>query len=123
MTELCARAGITKAQLADLVSFGLITGVRSDTGTSPLYSTSDVAIATAAAGFLARGVDARHLRHWRRSAEIEAALFEQLVVPLLRHRNPQSKQLVATSLRELSVLGGGLRAAILAAALQHHLES
>ena len=121
VTELCARAGISKAQLADLVSFGLISGT--GTGANALYSTSDVAIATAAAGFLARGVDARHLRHWRRSAEIEADLFEQLVVPLLSQRNPHSKQQAATSLRELSVLGGGLRAAILAAALQHHLET
>jgi DNA-binding transcriptional MerR regulator len=119
--ELCARAGITKAQLADLVSFGLIGG----TGTSvdALYSTSDVAIAAAAAGLLERGVDARHLRQWRRSAELEAALFEQLALPLIRQRNPQSRQLAATSLRELSSLGGGLRAAILAAALQHHLET
>lgn len=120
-SELCARAGITNAQLADLASFGLVVG--SGTGSNALYSGADVAIASAAAGFLVRGVEARHLRQWRRSAEQEAALFEQLILPVLRHRNPQSRQLAANSLRDLTALGGDLRAAILAAALQHHLET
>lgn len=120
-SELCARAGITAAQLADLVSYGIV--VSTGTGNNALYSASDVAIATAAAGFLARGVDARHLRQWRRSAEREAALFEQLILPLIRQRNPQSRQLAANSIRDLSALGGDLRAAILAAALQQHLET
>lgn len=119
-SELCARAGLTNAQLADLVSYGLIRGV--GTGPNVMYSASEVAIATAAAGFLARGVDARHLRDWRRSAEREAALFEQLILPSIRQRNPQSRQQAAVSLRELSALGAELRAAILTAALQHHLE-
>lgn len=118
--ELCARAGITSSQLADLVSFGVVVGTGK--GAIALYSASDVAIATAAAGFLARGVDARHLRQWRRSAETEAALFEQLILPLIRQRNPQSRKLAAASLRELSALGSDLRAAILTAALQQHLE-
>lgn len=119
-SELCARAGITNAQLADLVSFGLIVG--SGSGANTVFSAAEVAIATAAAGFLARGVEARHLRHWRRSAEIEAQLFEQLVLPTLSQRNPQSRQSAATALHELASLGGNLRAAIVTAALQHHLE-
>lgn len=118
--ELCTRAGITNAQLADLVSFGLIVG--SGSGANKVFSAGEVAIATAAAGFLARGVEARHLRHWRRSAEIEAQLFEQLVLPTLSKRNPESRHSAATSFRELASLGGNLRAAIVAAALQQHLE-
>lgn len=118
--ELCARAGITDAQLADLVSYGLIRGV--GTGANVMYSAGEVAIATAAAGLLVRGVDARHLRDWRRSAEREAALFEQLILPSIRHRNPQSRQQAAASLREMSALGAELRTAILTAALHHHLE-
>lgn len=119
-SELCARAGITTSQLSDLVSFGLVVGV--GTGANAVYSSHDVAIAAAAAGFLVRGVEARHLRQWRRSAEREAALFEQLIIPTLRQRKPQSRQVAATSLRELSELGAELRTAILTAALQHHLE-
>lgn len=120
-SELCVRAGITGAQLADLVAFGLV--VATGTGSNALYSAADVAIVTAAAGLLARGVDARHLRQWRRSAEREAALFEQLILPLIRQRNPQSRQLAAKTISDLSTLGGDLRASILRALLQEHLET
>ncbi|MEI8240679.1 MAG: hypothetical protein WCI22_14795, partial [Actinomycetota bacterium] len=120
-SELCVASCISAAQLADLESFGLLAGRGS--GSSALYSTSDLAIAKAASGFLAHGVEARHLRGWRQSAEREASLFEQLVLPLLRQRNPQSRQQAADTIHELSLLGAELRAAMLAAALQHHLDS
>jgi hypothetical protein len=119
--ELCASAGITAAQLEDLESYGLLSG--RGAGAGALYSSSDLAIASAAAGFLSRGVDARHLRGWRQSAEREASLFEQLVLPLLRQRNPQSRQQAADTIHDLSQLGSELRSAMLTAALQHHLDS
>lgn len=120
-SELCSIAGITGKQLAELESFGLLAGRGS--GTNALYTASDLAIARAAAGFLERGIEPRHLRAWRQSAEREAALFEQLVLPLIRQRNPQSRQQAATMLSDLARQGGELRAAILSAALQHHVEA
>jgi DNA-binding transcriptional MerR regulator len=120
-SDLCGLAGITAKQLSELESFGLVSG--KGAGTTALYSTSDLAIAKAASGFLARGVEARHLRGWKQSAEREASLFEQLVLPLLRQRNPQSRHQAAVSLGELSEQGAELRAALLAAALRQHLEN
>ena len=120
-SELCTMAGITGKQLAELESYGLLTG--RGTGTNTLYSASDLAIARAAAGFLDRGIEPRHLRAWRQAAEREAALFEQLVLPLIRQRNPQSRRQAAVLLTELSRQGGELRTAILNSALQHHLEA
>ena len=120
-SELCSLAGLTSKQLAELESYGLVTGRGS--GSTALYSSTDLAVAKVAAGFLSRGVEARHLRGWRQSAEREAALFEQLVLPLLRQRNPQSRQQAAATLTELSELGADLRAALLAAALRGHLEA
>ena len=120
-SELCTMAGITGKQLAELESFGLLAGRGS--GTNALYSASDLAIARATAGFLERGIEPRHLRAWRQSAEREAALFEQLVLPLIRQRNPHSRQQASALLTELARQGGELRTAILNAALQHHLEA
>lgn len=120
-SELCTMAGITAEQLAELESYGLLAG--RGTGANALYSASDLAIARAAAGFLHRGIEPRHLRAWRQAAEREAALFEQLVLPLIRQRNPHSRQQAAALLTELARQGGELRAAILNSALQHHLEA
>jgi DNA-binding transcriptional MerR regulator len=118
--ELCAMAGITAAQLVEIESFGLVTGRGS--GAAALYAGTDLAIAKAASGFLQRGVEGRHLRAWRQAAEREASLFEQLILPMMRQRNPQSRQQAVDTLTELSSLGGELRSAILYSALRHHLE-
>ncbi len=119
--ELCKEAGITEEQLLELESFGLVAG--KGAGRSALYTAADVAVATAAAGFLAHGVGGRHLRAWRQAADREAALYEQLILPLLRQRNPQARQQALDTLQSLTVLGGELRSAIVHASLRHHLES
>jgi DNA-binding transcriptional MerR regulator len=118
--ELCSLAGLTQKQLSELESYGLVNG--KGAGTTALYSTSDLQVAKAAAGFLAKGVEVRHLRGWKQSAEREASLFEQLVLPLLRQRNPQSRAQAGETLQELAEMGASLRAALLAASLRQHLE-
>ena len=118
--DLCSIAGIDLKQLAELESYGLVSG--KGTGSTALYSANDLGVVRVAAAFMNRGVEARHLRAWKQSAEREAALFEQLVLPLLRQRNPQSRQQATTTLSDLSDLGGQMRALLLAQALRHHLE-
>jgi DNA-binding transcriptional MerR regulator len=119
--DLCHAAGLTPEQLAELESFGLLAGKGS--GASTLYTAHDVAIARAAAGFMQHGVGGRHLRAWRQAAEREASLFEQMILPLLRQRNPQARSQAVTTLTNLSTLGAELRSAIVRSALSHHLDS
>jgi DNA-binding transcriptional MerR regulator len=118
--ELCALAGITREQLTELESFGIVSGRGS--GSSTTYTDADLAVTRAAAGFLERGIDARHLRSWRQAAEREAGLFEQRVLPLLRQRNPQARAEAVQLLGELAELGAALREAIVVATLRHHVE-
>jgi DNA-binding transcriptional MerR regulator len=119
--ELCQLAGLTATQLDELVSYGLLVG--KGTGASTLYTSADLAIAEAAAGFMQHGVEGRHLRAWRQAAEREASLFEQMILPLLRQRNPKARQQAVATLTTLSSLGGQLRSAIVRSALSHHLDS
>ena len=118
--DLCQLSGLTALQLAELESYGLLSG--KGTGASTLYSSSDLAIAKAAAGFMQHGVEGRHLKAWRQAAEREASLFEQMILPLLRQRNPQARQQAVATLTSLTALGGELRAAIVHSALSHHLD-
>jgi DNA-binding transcriptional MerR regulator len=119
--ELCQLAGLTSTQLAELESYGLLVG--KGTGASTLYTSADLAIAEAAAGFMQHGVEGRHLRAWRQAAEREASLFEQMILPLLRQRNPKARQQAVATLTTLSSLGAQLRSAIVRSALSHHLDS
>ena len=137
--DLCTQAGITDDELAQLESYGVVSGkggpgrrqtggqASGQTGSQASgqgrYSASDVVIARAAGGFLRHGIDARHLRAWRTSAEREAGLFEQRILPLLRQRNPRARQEAGETLGELAELGAALRAALVAEALRPHLDS
>ena len=118
--ELCAMTGLTSAELAELEQYGIVTG-RGSGGTT-LYGDDAVELAKVAGAFLRLGVDARHLRGWRTSAEREASLYEQLITPKLRQRNPGARAEAIEQLRELDALGGRLRAAMMRAALRHHTE-
>ena len=118
--ELCHLSGLTSEQLEELESFGLLSGKGS--GAATMYTAADVAIAEAASGFMQHGVGGRHLRAWRQAAEREAALFESMILPLLRQRNPRARQQAVSTLTELSSLGARLRSAIVRSALSHHLE-
>jgi len=118
--DLCELAGLTEPQLAELESFGLLAGKGS--GDSTTYNSGDLAIAQAAAGFMHLGIEGRHLKAWRQAAEREASLFEQMILPLLRQRNPQARQQAVATLTSLTELGGELRSAIVHSALSHHLD-
>jgi DNA-binding transcriptional MerR regulator len=119
--ELCRTVGITAEQLEQLESYGLV--APRGTGSNATFTSGDLAIVRAAFGFLERGIDARHLRGWRQSAEREVGLFEQRILPLLRQRNPQARHDAVQLVTELADLGADLRLALVVAMLRPHLES
>jgi DNA-binding transcriptional MerR regulator len=115
--ELASAAGATTGLVNELKQYGLITVHAVVAGTA-YFDRSALEVTKAAAGFAVHGVEARHLRAWRNAADREAALFEQLVVPLLRQRNPQARRQAAETVSNLSRLGGELRAALVEKALR-----
>jgi len=116
--ELCAMARITRTQLAELESFGVLAPTSG--GAEGTYDEDAVEIATLSKRFLDAGIEPRHLRGWRVAAEREAGLFEQLIQPLLRQRNPEARAQAVAQLDELEHNGGRLRAAMMRSALRHH---
>ncbi len=118
--ELCLAAEITEAQLRELDEFGIVPS--RGTGAEATYQADAVEIARVAGRFLEQGIDARHLRAWRQSAERESALFEQRIMPLLRQRNPQSRHQALQALTDLAELGSQLRAALIDSLLRHHFD-
>ena len=100
--------------------FGII--VARGSGADASYQPEAVDIARLCGELMRQGIDARHLRAWRQAAERESALFEQRIMPLMRQRNPQARQLALTSLAELSELGTQLHAALVDSLLRHHFD-
>jgi DNA-binding transcriptional MerR regulator len=116
--ELAAAAGLHERVLAELERYGLITG--RPMGRDTLYDEDALVVARLAAGFMRFGVEARHLRMYKVSAEREASFFEQVVLPLVKQRNPDARRQAVTNLGELTALGESLRSAMLRQALRSY---
>jgi DNA-binding transcriptional MerR regulator len=114
--ELANATGLSAAAVRELERFGLVTG--RDLGGTAYFDAEALAVAEMAAGFARYGVEARHLRMYKNAAERETGLFEQVVMPLFKQRNPQARQQAMGTLEELSRLGAELRGALLRAALR-----
>jgi DNA-binding transcriptional MerR regulator len=115
--ELAAAAGATGELVDELKQFGLVSAHAVVAG-APYFDECALAVTRAAAEFARYGVEVRHLRAWRNAADREAGLFEQIVLPLLRQRNPQARQHAAETLADLARLGGDLRSALLDQAIR-----
>ena len=109
--ELAAASGLDEDLLVELEKFGLLVGRK--VAQSMYYDDEALLVATLAAGFMHYGVEARHLRMYKTAAEREAGFFEQVVMPMLKQRNPEARKQATEALAELTRLGQGLRAAML----------
>jgi DNA-binding transcriptional MerR regulator len=105
--ELAGAAGLDRDEVDELVAFGLLGG-RTVAGTT-YFDDADVAIAEVAGAFARFGVEARHLRLHKHAAEREAGFIEQVVLPIVKQRNPEAHQRAAATARELAELGQRLR--------------
>jgi DNA-binding transcriptional MerR regulator len=117
--ELCSASGLSADELAGLESYGLIeativAGLRT-------YDEDALTLANLAASFRAFGIEPRHLRLYRNAADREMGLIEQVVIPLLRQRNPESRQRAGDAAEQLATLGQSMRASLLRVALRRHL--
>jgi DNA-binding transcriptional MerR regulator len=99
LRDLCERARIDADLVRDLEEYGLI--APSTRGGERFYSEADVDIAHACGRLAATGMDARHLRTFRTSADRAAGLLEQVAMPALRSRSPERHQEGLQQLRSL----------------------
>lgn len=118
--ELASATGLSSDELDSLETYGLIRS--RSLGPATYYDGEALAVAKMASGFKVFGVEARHLRMFRTAAEREAAVYEQVVMPLVKQRNPTAQSLSREQLEEMARLGGQLRAAMIRQALRPHIS-
>jgi DNA-binding transcriptional MerR regulator len=112
--QLAAAADIEVADVAALVEHGLLG--------PPPYDAEAVTIAALSGKLLGGGLEARHLRMYRQFVERELSLAEQLVTPLLRQRNPESRVIAGDQADLLASAGAALHRALLVQRLRRLLH-
>ncbi len=115
--ELARAADITDDQLAKLEEFGLIVPLQ-QTRDRVLFDDDALAVARVCGSFMQHGIEPRHLRMYRAFADREASLFEQVLLPYRRQRNPEAQARTTETLGELAGLGRRLRTAMLRQAVR-----
>ena len=117
--ELAQASGLPARAVRELEGYGLLEcHVVGDTN---YYDADALVIARTAAGFLEHGIEARHIRGYKVAAEREAALYEQIVLPLLKQRNPDAKRRAGQTVAELVRLGDQMRTVLLRRGLRDYM--
>ncbi len=118
-SELCELCGVPGELIDALEQFGFISPT--SLGGAHVYDEGAIAITRMAARYAELGIEPRHLRMYKIAAEREAGMIEQLVVPLLKQRNPTARQNAAERSRELATMGADLHAMFLSHQLRRIL--
>jgi hypothetical protein len=109
--QLLDAADISDAELTELEDYGLIRRVGRQ------YGRDALAVARAVAALHQYGVQARHLRAVKASADREANLVEQVVAPQLRQRGPGARDAAARTAWQIADLTLRLHATLVESAL------
>ncbi|HEX3706232.1 MAG TPA: MerR family transcriptional regulator [Mycobacteriales bacterium] len=115
-SELLDAAGLDAEQLEQIETYGLM-------GPRPggHYDGDALIIAKTVAAMNRFGLEPRHLRSFRTTAERELGLVEQVVAPLVRQRNPEARGRADEVARELASLSVRLHATMVRAGLRPQL--
>jgi len=117
--SLLKRSGLSDAELKDLIEFGLI---RPISGTTVFPAETGV-IAAEAKRLMDYGLEPRHLRAIRLSVDRESDLLGQLVAPLAKASNTDSRSQASEILQICSDSVNAVHRSILSIELKQHLST
>jgi DNA-binding transcriptional MerR regulator len=116
--ELASAAGLSAEQLDQLEQYGLVAPRQG----SDFFDGDALIVAKTVAEMSRYGIEARHLRPFKSAADREIGLFEQVVNPLVRQRNPEARQRADEAVRELAALSVKLHSTLVRAGLRPGLS-
>jgi DNA-binding transcriptional MerR regulator len=113
--ELIKTAEITEELLDQLETFGL---VHTRAGSRQHYDGDALVVARTAGALAAFGIEPRHLRAFRTSADREVGLVEQVVSPIRRSREDGAEGRAAQAMDEIAALSLRLHATLVRTGLR-----
>jgi DNA-binding transcriptional MerR regulator len=116
--QLQERAGLDEAGMADLEQYGLLVP-----GPNGRYGLEALTVARIAARLAEYGLEGRHLRPYRGTADREVGLLAQLVLPLTKQAGSNGRAQALETVHELAALCAQLHGALVRQGLRAVLES
>lgn len=116
--EILKRSKLSSEELAALVEIGLITPIQD----SNVFPPEAGIVATEAKRLMEQGLEPRHLRTVRLSADRESDLLRQMVAPLLKASNSEARARARDVLESSADSVLAMHRAMVAAELRQHLS-
>jgi DNA-binding transcriptional MerR regulator len=115
-SQLTERSGLDEAGLVDLEQYGLLVP-----GSNGYYGSEALTVARIAAQLGEFGLEGRHLRPYRATADREVGLLAQLITPLARQAAPGGREQALETVHELATLCAQLHGALVRQGLRQVL--
>jgi DNA-binding transcriptional MerR regulator len=112
--------GIAPETAKMLESFGLVQPVKTANGRC--YSSTDIKLMVIAREMAKYGIEPRHLRMYTSLAEKESALFQQILLPMTRHKGEDRLERIKEVLENLSDLSDQLKTLLLQKKVKDYLQ-
>jgi len=114
--QLAERSGLDEPGLVDLQQYGLLVP-----GANGFYGGEALTVARIAAQLAEYGLEGRHLRPYRATADREVGLLAQLVTTMARQGNPGAREHAFETVHELAALCAQLHGALVRQGLRQVL--
>jgi len=116
--QLGEKSGLDEEGLTDLERYGLLVPAANGD-----YGTEALTVARVAAQLRAYGIEARHLRPYRTTADREVGLLAQLVPPIAHRAGPGGREQALETVHELAALCAQMHGALVRQGLRQALGS
>ena len=120
LDEMSTATGVEKERINELTTFGLLAPETANG--EPTFGGDDYIVLSIVKDFFRYGVEPRHLTMYRHFSEREAALFEAIIMPMLRQRNPDARRAATESLASLAKAARKLKQALLRSKLRQYMQ-
>ena len=120
LEEMSSATGVDRERIDELEKFGIL--CLHGTDGSSFYDGDDYIVLSIVKDFFRYGVEPRHLTMYRHFAERESALFEAIIMPMLRQRNPDARRAATDSLANLAKASRKLKQAMLRSKLRQYMQ-
>ena len=113
--------GVDRERIQELQRYGILT--LHGTDGAEYYDGDDYIVLSIVKDLFHYGLEPRHLTMYRHFSEREASLFEAIILPMLRQRNPEARKAAVESLTDLARLSRKLKQALLRTNLRQYLQT
>ena len=121
LDEMSAATGVDRDVVNELERFGIL--CTHGTDGNKYFDGDDYVVLSIVKDLFKYGLEPRHLTMYRHFSEREASLFEAIILPMLRQRNPEARRAATESLSDLARLSRKLKQALLRTNLRQYLQT